>query len=233
MDETVAAAGGQDSKASFRLAAAALAGLPVGFAAGALLGGRLLTTPTTPDAGPTLLALGVFGALFGAGIMAFAAMQLTAKAARRATLLVGAVSAVVVLYMVYDFIVDRMARARAFDAAYAKVPTFELALTASDEDRRPFSDLAYRSETRTYSARRPGGWLCQGAGTRAHDMALFHAIRDADPALTEDCERRVAWRIADGAKAEGCASASADALFSAADTMIEATERRSSCRRAE
>ena len=232
MNEPSDTAREQGSSAPFRVAAAALAGLPAGFAAGAVFGGRLLTTPEAPDAGPTLLALGVFGALFAAGAMAFAATLLTPKTTRLATLVVGAASALIVVYMVYGFVTDRMAQARAFDEAYAALPTFELALQADDEDRRPFSELSYRSDTRAYSARRPGGWFCEGAVTRAHNMALFQALPTATSSqLDEGCPLRMSWRIADGAEMRGCASANAEPLVAIADAMIEATERRSSCRR--
>ena len=222
----------QESTAPFRVAAAALAGLPVGFAAGAVFGGRLLTTPEAPDAGPTLLALGVFGALFAAGAMAFAATLLAPKTTRLTTLSVGTASALIVVYMVYGFVTDQMAQARTFDEAYATLPAFELALQADDEDRRPFSELSYRSDTRAYSARRPGGWFCEGAATRAHNMALFQALPTAtSPQPAERCSLRMSWRIADGVERRSCASANAEPLVAAADVMIEATERRSSCRR--
>ena len=228
--------------AAFRIAAAGLAGLPVGFAAGAVLGGRLLTSPE--DGGATLLALGAFGALFGAGIMAFAAMQLPAKGARRATVGVGAVSAAVVAYMVFDFVTDRMARLRAFDEAYAVLPTFELAFEARDPEREPFSTLSYTSETRAYTARRPGGWRCQGNGARADNMALFEGVRAAqgeNDAVTrqvegdaaDGCKLRVSWRIAQDPEIVQCASSAVERLIAAADAMIETTERKSSCRRAE
>ena len=229
--------------AAFRVAAAVLAGLPVGFAAGAVLGGRLLTSPE--DGGATLLALGAFGALFGAGIMAFVATLLPEKSARRATVGVGAVSAVVVAYVVFDFVTDRMARMRTFDEAYAVLPMFELAFEGRDPERKPFSTLSYNSEDRAYTARRPGGWLCQGNGARTHNMALFEGLRAAQGAddavarqmveggVTNGCKLRVSWRIAQDPEVVRCASPAAERLIAAADAMIKTTERKSSCRRAE
>ena len=239
-DQTESRRNGRD--AAFRVVAAGLAGLPIGFAASAVLGGRLLTTPE--DAGATLLALGAFGALFAAGIMAFAATLLSAKAARRTTMAVGAVSAAVVAYLVFDFVADRMARLRSFDEAYAALPTFELAFTARDSARRPFSTLSYDSETRAYTARRPGRWLCEGKGARTHNMALFkglHAAQGAQALAQEsaaaaeaaDCKLRASWRVAQGAWEVSCAATAAELLVAAADRMVEETERKSSCRRAE
>ena len=241
MENQTESRGRNGRDAAFRVVAAGLAGLPIGFAASAVLGGRLLTTPD--DAGATLLALGAFGALFAAGIMAFAATLLSAKAARRATMAVGAVSAAVVVYLVFDFAADRMARLRSFDAAYAALPTFELAFTARDLERRPFSTLSYDSETRAYTARRPGSWLCEGKGARAHNMALFEGIRAAQgaealaqgsaAAEADDCKLRASWRVAQGPWVVSCAATAAERLVTAADGMVEETERKSSCRRAE
>ena len=242
MDNRTEPAGRNGRDAAFRVVAAGLAGLPIGFAASVLLGGRLLTTPD--DAGATLLALGAFGALFAAGIMAFAATLLSAKAARRATMAVGAVSAAVVVYMVFDFVADRMARLRSFDEAYAALPTFELAFTARDLARKPFSTLTYDSETRAYTAHRPGSWLCEGTGGRAHNMALFEGLRAAQgttlapesaapEAQADDCKLRASWRVAQGPWVVSCAATATERLVAAADGMVEDTERKSSCRRAE
>ena len=242
MDSRVESSKQNDKDAALRTVAAALAGLPVGFVVSAVLGGRLLTSPE--DGGATLLALGGFGALFGAGIMAFAATLLSAKAARRATMAVGAVSAALVAYMVFDFVADRMAHMRAFDEAYAALPAFELAFEAQDPERQPFSTLSYTSETRAYTARRPGGWLCQGNGARDHNMALFDGIRAAQGAdalarqmaetdSANACKLRVSWRIAEAPEVAWCASTATEHLVAAADGMIETTERKSSCRRAE
>ena len=243
VDNRTEPSGRNGRDAAFRVVAAGLAGLPIGFAASAVLGGRLLTTPD--DAGATLLALGAFGALFAAGIMAFAATLLSAKAARRATMAVGAVSAAVVAYMVFDFVADRMARLRSFDEAYAALPTFELAFAARDSERRPFSTLSYDSETRAYTARRPGSWLCQGKGARAHNMALFEGLRAAQStealaqesaapeAEADNCKLRASWRVAQGSWVVSCAATAAERLVAAADGMVEDTERKSSCRRAE
>ena len=243
VDNRIEPSGRDGRDAAFRVVAAGLAGLPIGFAASAVLGGRLLTTPD--DAGATLLALGAFGALFAAGIMAFAATLLSAKAARRTTMAVGAVSAAVVVYLVFDFVADRMARLRSFDAAYAALPTFELAFTARDLERRPFSTLTYDSETRAYTARRPGSWLCEGKGARGHNMALFEGLRAAQDAEAlaqgsaapeaeaDDCKLRASWRMAQGPWMVSCAATTDERLVAAADRMVEETERKSSCRRAE
>ena len=242
MENQTESRGRNGRDAAFRVVAAGLAGLPIGFAASAVLGGRLLTTPD--DAGATLLALGVFGALFAAGIMAFAATLLSAKAARRTTMAVGAVSAAVVAYLVFGFVADRMARLRSFDEAYAALPTFELAFTARDSAREPFSTLSYDSETRAYTARRPGSWLCQGTGARAHNMALFEGLRAAEAAQAlaqsatpegeaDDCKLRASWRVAQGPWVVSCAATATERLVAVADGMVEETERKSSCRRAE
>lgn len=243
VDNRTEPSGRNGRDAAFRVVAAGLAGLPIGFAASAVLGGRLLTTPD--DAGATLLALGAFGALFAAGVMAFAATLLSAKAARRTTMAVGAVSAAVVVYLVFDFVADRMARLRSFDEAYAALPTFELAFTARDSARKPFSTLTYDAETRAYTARRPGSWLCEGKGARVHNMALFEGLRAAQgaealaqgsasaEAEADDCKLRASWRIGQGPWEVSCAATAAERLVAAADGMIEETERKSSCRRAE
>ena len=242
MDNQVETSKQNGKDAALRTVAAGLAGLPVGFVVSAVLGGRLLTSPE--DGGAALLALGGFGALFGAGIMAFAATLLSAKAARRATMVVGAVSAALVAYMVFDFVANRMAQMRALDEAYAALPAFELAFEAEDPERKPFSTLSYASETRAYTARRPGGWLCQGNGARDHNMALFEGLRAAQGAeavspqmvetdMAADCKLHVSWRIAEAPAAVWCASTATEHLVAAADDMIETTERKSSCRRAE
>ena len=224
---------------AFRFAAAALAGAPVGFAGGALLGGRLLTDPADPAAGPTILLCGAFGALFAAGLMAAVVALLTPKAARLATLAGGVASIAVVVYVVQDFIGDRMAQARAFDAAYQRMPPFEIVLEAENRNRSPFSKLQYESEHRQYTAQRPGGWLCQGEGNREQTMALFEALGDArnpeqanNGTVAIECGLRAAWRIDDVA-VEKCLGTGDAALFAVADALVEATERRSSCRRLE
>ena len=224
---------------AFRLAAAALAGAPLGFAGGALLGGRLLTNPSDPAAAGTTLACAVFGALFAAGSMVMAVLLLTPKTARLTTLVGGVASIAVVVYAVQDFVSHRMAQARAFDAAYQDMPNFELTLTAESAHRRPFSKLRFQSETRRYTAQRPGGWRCRGQGTREQTLALFEGLGQAadgqEPmpnvgARPRSCQLLGTWRMG-AASVQRCLDADGQALAAAADMLIEATERRSSCRR--
>ena len=223
-----------DTPDALRIAAAALAGAPVGFAAGAVLGGQLLAAGGTGEAGELILACALFGTLLASAMMALAAMLLAPKAARIATLIAGAVSFAVVIYMVRNFIVDRMAQADALDAAYQSLPPFELSLTTDEPNRTPFASLVYESHGGTYSALRPGGWRCTGKGNREQALALYQALRQVRPSATDgDCERRVSWRIDDGEWLQGCADGGGPTLFSAADVIVESTERRSSCRRAE
>lgn len=228
----------QPPSMAFRLAAAALAGAPLGFAGGALLGGRLLTNPSDPAAAGTTLACAAFGALFAAGSMVLAVLLLAPKSARVATLVGGVASIAVVVYAVQDFVSHRMAQARAFDAAYQRMPSFELTLTAESAHRRPFSKLQFQSETRQYTAHRPGGWLCRGLGTRKQALALFEGLGQAadgqEPngdAWARNCQLLGTWRVG-AASVEACLDVDGQAVVAAADTLIEATERRSSCRRA-
>ena len=221
---------------AFRLAAAALAGAPLGFAGGALLGGHTLTDPTAPEAGATILACAFFGALFVAGAMMLATTLLTPKAARIATLIGGAASVSVVVYVVQDFIGDRMAQARAFDAAYERMPLFELTLEAANPNRSPFSKLQYESGQRQYAAHRPGGWLCRGTGNRQQTVALFEGLgnlqdsQESTDTAADNCQLSASWRVGDVA-IERCLDSDGQALIAAAETMVEATERRSSCQR--
>ena len=222
-----------DTPDALRIAAAALAGAPVGFAAGAVLGGQLLAvgvTGGTGEAGKLILACALFGTLLASAMMALAAMLLAPKAARIATLIAGAVSFAVVIYMVRNFIVDRMAQADALDAAYQSLPHFELSLATDEPNRRPFASLVYESRGGTYNALRPGGWRCAGKGNREQALALYQALRQVR-ASDGGCERRVASRIDDGEWVEGCVNGVDSALFSVADAMVEVGERRSSCRR--
>lgn len=222
--------------AAFRLAAAALAGAPLGFAGGALLGGRMLTNPSDPAAAGTTLACAAFGALLVSGAMVLAVMLLTPKAGRLATLVGGVASIAVVVYAVQDFVGHRMAQARAFDEAYERMPRFDLALVAESASRRPFSKLQFESETRRYTAERPGGWLCQGEANRQQTMALFEGLgpvvdgQEANVGAVAACQLRAAWQVGD-ASGQKCLDVDGQALIAAADTLIDATERRSSCRR--
>lgn len=222
--------------AAFRLAAAALAGVPLGFAGGALLGGRLLTNPSDPAAAGATLACAAFGALLVSGAMVLAVMLLTPKAGRLATLVGGVASIAVVVYAVQDFVGHRMAQARAFDEAYERMPHFDLALTAESASRRPFSKLQFESETGQYTAERPGGWLCQGHANREQTMTLFEGLghvadgRGANVDAVGACQMRATWQMG-GVSGEQCLDVDGQALIAAADTLVDATERRSSCRR--
>ena len=175
-----------------------------------------------------VLGYGLLGALIAAVLFALVAFRLPPKPARIATLVAGGASFAILLYMVGDFVADRMARAQAFDAAYAAMPAFELALASNNPGRRPFSKLAYDAETREYTATRPGGWLCRGTASRQHKMALFAGLRVAE--ASDDCERKATWRI-DGGSAKVNVCGAFDSLFAAADEMVEATQRHASCRR--
>ena len=223
-----------DTPDAFRIAAAALAGAPVGFAAGAVLGGQLLAAGASGEAGEIILVCALCGVLLASAMMALAATFLTPKPTHIVTLTVGAVSFAVVVYMVRDFIVDRMEQADALDAAYRSMPRFELSLSVDAPNRPPFSSLVYESLGGTYTALRPGGWRCEGQGSREQAVALYGALRQVRPsAANGGCERRVSWRIDDGAWEQGCADGNNHTPFSVADDMVERTERRSSCRRAD
>ena len=157
------------------------------------------------------------------------------------TLVAGAISFAILVYTVQHFVVHRVERARLFDAAYARVPSFELKLTSADRQRRPFSVLAFEadreSDTRDYQALRPKGWFCRGGGRPADALALYQGIRRAekDPAAEGPCRLRATWRIADEEPVtERCADEGYGFtdLFAAADEMIDATQRYASCRKA-
>lgn len=218
---------------AFRLAAAVLAALPVGFAVGALVGARLLApAEAAPGAqGAAALAIAGCGA-FGAAALALfaggAAMALRPRAARVLTFVLGGASFAVMVYATRHFVVDRMAQSRAFDAAYAQVPPFAFSLETGNAGRRPFSALAY--EGHAYRAVRPGGWHCEGDGRRRDHLALFEALRQLDPIASETCPQRVAWRVGDAPEKSACIAADAS-LLAVADTMVEATARRAVCRR--
>lgn len=219
----------KQASTAFRLAAAALAAAPVGFAGGALLGARLLLPPAAAS-GLAIAACGLFGAIVGALVAGGAALSLSPRAGRWLTLVVGGASFAVLVYLVRDFVVDRMAQNRAFDAAYAAVPAFAFTVATEDPYRRPFSQLAYESTEHVYSAVRPGGWRCAGNGRRQDHVALFEALRRVSAGTAETCPRRLEWRIGDNAAASACLPEDAPLLVVAA-TMTEATARRASCRR--
>jgi len=224
-----------------RTAAGALSAAPIGFAVGALSSGRLLLDDGVSDAtGVAILGFALLGAVVAAVAMGLAARLAPPKPARIATIAAGFVSFAILAYMASDFIVDRLDRAREFDAAYALLPSFEVVLESRDRHRRPFSKLTFVSDgpdSRDYQALRPGGWFCRGSGRREHRMALFQAIRAAeqDPPVVGDCARLASWSIAgETPVANRCAEdgIAFAALFATADEMVEVTERRASCRRA-
>lgn len=228
-----------------RAVAGALSAAPIGFAAGALLGVRYVVV----QGGAGVSGAAAFAVLLGALVIALLAAiamgivtaYLPPKPARVTTIVAGGISLAILVYVVQDFVVHRIERARAFDVAYARVPSFELALTATDRQRRPFSTLAFeadrQSDTRDYEALRPGGWFCRGGGRRQDSLALYRGIRAAekDPAAEGPCYRRATWRVADEEPVrERCADKGEgfDVLFAAADEMIDSTERYASCRQA-
>lgn len=230
-----AAAAPSQPRHAFRLAAAALAALPVGFAVGTLVGARLLApaeaVPGMQGVAAPALAIAGCGA-FGAAALALfsggAAMALHPRAARVLTFVLGGASFAVMVYATRHFMVDRMAQSRAFDAAYAQVPPFAFSLATGNAGRRPFSALAY--EGHAYRAVRPGGWHCEGDGRRRDHLALFEALRELEPAVSEACPQRVAWRRGDVPEKSACIAVDAP-LLAAADAMVEATARRAVCRR--
>ena len=218
---------------ALRIAAAVLAGAPVGFAAGAVLGGRLPAPGDAAETARLILACGLFGTLFAGALMALVATLLAPKPGRIVTLAAGAASFAIVIYMVRDFVVERMARTDAVEAAYRLMPRFELALTADERSRAPFASLVFESPSGAYVALRPGGWRCTGEGNREQTVALYHALRQLRPGAVDGCERHVAWRIDGGERLEACVDGHNQALYAVADAMVEDTERRSSCRRAD
>ena len=219
---------------TFRVAASALAAAPVGFAAGALLAGRQLPAPASID-GLTILAQGLTGAILVALLLALAALALPPKPTRILTLVFAGGSFAILVYMVQDFIGDRLARSQAVEAAYEGMPHFELALWAKDPQRKALSQLEFSSETRKYVAHRPGGWRCEGTGSRVQTVAVFRAMQTVRPEAQPSCDLRASWRTIGGAAEtdrHGCVG-DGSVLFAAADEMIEATERKASCRRIE
>ena len=223
-----------------RALAGALSVAPIGFAAGAILSGRYLVV-AGGSPGVAILTFALLAAVAAGVAMAWATALLPPRPARIMTIVAGGVSFAILVYMVQDFIVDRVERARAFDHAYALVPSFELTLATSDRQRRPFSELSFESDsrldTRDYAALRPGGWLCLGSARRDHKLALFRAIRAAEREPPDDgaCRLWASWRIADETPVpRRCADAGEgfSAMFAAADEMVDSTERYASCRRA-
>ena len=222
------------------LGAAALAWAPIGF-----VGGGAVAVRTLPDAtdGGMVVAACLFGAGLLAALMAGLTQRLPPKPLRIVTVVAGGVSFALVVYLVRDFVADRVRAGEAFDAAYAQMTPFQLRLESNDGNRRPFSALTFNATTRTYAAKRPGGWLCRGTGAREHTLALARALQGAKSDAGAPCDMRLAWRhdppgktaATPGEAAEetvfdhsACAPA---ALLHVADAMIERTERRASCRR--
>ena len=218
---------------ALRIAAAVLAGAPVGFAAGAVLGGQLLAPGDAAEAARLILACGLFGALFAGALMAVLATLLAPKPGRIVTLVAGAASFAIVIYMVRDFVVERMERADAVEAAFRAMPRFELALTVDEPSRAPFASLVFESPSGAYVALRPGGWRCEGKGNREQTVALYRALGQLRPCAVDGCERHVAWRMDGGDELEACADGYSQPLYDIADAMVEDTERRSTCRRAD
>lgn len=219
---------------SFRVAAAALAAAPVGFAAGALLAARQLATPAGID-GLTILAHGLTGAIVAALLLTMAALTLPPKPVRIATLVFAGASFAILVYMVQDFIFDRVERAQARDAVYRDMPHYELTLWAKNPQREAFSQLQFNSETRRYVASRPGGWRCEGTATTSQAVVVFEAMLIVELEAHPSCDLRASWRTIGGATGmdrHGCIG-NDNALFAAADDMVEATERKASCRRAD
>ena len=228
-----------------RAVAGALSAAPIGFAAGALLGVRYVAV----QGGAGVSGAAAFAVLLGALVVALLAAiamgvvtaYLPPKTARVTTIVAGAMSFAILVYVVQDFVVHRLEQSRAFDVAYAGVPSFELTLTATDRQRRPFATLAFtadrQSDTRDYEALRPGGWFCRGAGRPRDSLALYRGIRIAekDTVANGPCYRRATWRIDDEEPVtERCADKGDGfaALFAAADEMIDSTQRYASCRQA-
>ena len=220
-------------KARPAIAAAALAWAPIGFVLGGLVAGRLFAAGES--GGGAIAASALLGALVVAALMAGVATRLPAKPLRVTTVVAGGVSFALIIFLVRDFVADRMRQAEAFDAAYARLQPFQLRVESSDPNRRPFSQLTFHFTTRRYSAQRPGGWLCQGNGRREHAFALAGGLQLAKQETTRTdaghahCATMVSWRY-DATQLEHTACAP-EALLRAADAMVTGTERRASCRR--
>jgi hypothetical protein len=220
---------GAPAAGRFRIAAAALAGAPIGFAVGAFLAARRFIA--YPEAGAIVLAGGLVGALLAAALMALAAIRLPPKQMRIGTLAAGGASFAILAYMVQDYVGERLERSRAFDAAYERMPAFELTLLAEDLRREPFAELAYGAVQGDYVALRPRGWRCRGSGRRQDAMAIYTALQTVTATEEGRCAVDAVWRI-DGEAGEACID-DGHALLDAADAMVNETERKSSCRQTE
>ena len=190
--------------------------------------------------GGSILACALAGAGLAATLMGGAAMWMPAKASRVVTLGAAGVSFALLIYFVRDFVTDRARQAEAFEAAYERMGHFALRIESDIAGRRPFSSLVFNATTGTYTAVRPGGWLCRGTGSRQHALALFRQtslLAQATLRENDRCPTRVFWRVGEAAHGEPpgerdqAACAADTALLATADTMVEATERRASCRR--
>ena len=226
------------------IAAAALAWAPIGFVLGGFAAARALG-PGATEGGP-IAAAALLGAVAAAALMAGVATRLPAKPLRVATVVAGGVSFALIIYLVQDFVADRMRQAEAFDAAFARMAPFELRIESNDANRRPFSVLSFDSTTRAYTAQRPGGWLCRGSGRREHAFALARGVQQAargDAAAGQagaHCPARASWRyhqadagaaLAQEAVEHGGDACAPPALLLAADALVARTARRASCRR--
>ena len=227
-----------------RAVAGALSAAPIGFGAAAFLSGRYLIADVAADpqsAGVVILGYALLGAAVAAGAMASLCVLAPPRPARIVTVIAGGLSFALLVFMASDYVMDRIDRAEAFDDAYAALPAFEVTLESSDRHRRPFSTLTFtfdpQTETRDYQALRPGSWLCRGRSHEKHAMKMFEALLAAEeqPRPSEGCGRRASWSLKGEAVVTGGCADDGEAfalLFATADDMIEATERRSSCRRA-
>lgn len=226
-----------------RAVAGALSAAPIGFGAGAFLSGRCLIADVAADpqsASIVILGFALLGAGVAAGALALLSVVAPPRPARIATLIAGGLSFALLVFMASDYVMDRIDRARAFDVAYARVPAFEVTLESSDLHRRPFSTLTFvvdpRTGNRNYEALRPSGWFCRGQGHERHALEMFEALSTVEvTGPTEGCGRRASWTVEGEAGVTGLCADDGEAfamLFATADDMIEATERRSSCRRA-
>ncbi len=153
---------------------------------------------------------------------------------RPATISLGSISAVILAWLTTDFVGDRMRLAEEFEAAYAKMPSYEVGLDHQFEGRRPLNTIEFVSPARQFSASRPGGWQCEGDATREQDYDLYRAISAASRTFGQDCSNlRIRYRAAD-IELDTCVANDRNgaALIAVADTLVTANERISSCTRA-
>ena len=153
---------------------------------------------------------------------------------RPTTISLGSLSAVVLVWLVTDFISERLRLSEAFDEAYAKIPAYEVELDHQFDGRSPLDTIRFVSPEREFIATRPGGWTCAGTGTREQDYALYVAISRASAAFGSNCSILNIRFRADDIDLDTCVAEDTDAqaLMTAADTLVTANERISSCRRA-